>query len=109
MHPNISGQYVVGGTSIAFFGQIHPHIAEVYEIPENTLYGEIDIESLKSLSVQKETQFSPISSYQAIPRELNFIIPERAETGEIARIIASIHPWISPVTIDSVYRDDEKF
>lgn len=108
MHPNISGQYRIGDTPIAFFGQIHPRISEEFEIPENTLYMEIEYESLREHMQKKEIYFRPISIYQAVPRELNFILPEHAETGEIARIIQQVHPWITPVTIDSVYRDDEK-
>ncbi len=50
----------------------------------------------------------PISKYQTISRELNFLLPENTPTGEIAADISAVHPWIQNIVVDSVYRDVEK-
>lgn len=108
LHPGLTGHYSVADKTVATFGKIHPSIVENYEIPENTWYFEMDFETLHDLVQKKDLLFKKISVYQAIPRELNFILPENAETGLIAREIFALHPWITPVFIDSVYRDAEK-
>lgn len=53
-------------------------------------------------------RFQEISRFQTIPRELNFVLPEKTPTGEVARIIDATHPWIRELRVDSVYRDAEK-
>ena len=108
LHPGIMGSYRIDATEVVTFGQIHPSVAENFEAPEQTMYFEIDFEILLDFMLQEERLFQPISSYQSIPRELNFILPEHTETGKIARDIEALHPWISHVVVDSVYRDPTK-
>lgn len=108
LHPGISGSYHLDSVEIARFGRIHPEVAANFSLPEDTLYFEIDFSELLSLSREKEVFFRPISKYQTTSRELNFIMNEHTQTGDIAREIDALHPWISQVVVDSVYRDDEK-
>ena len=107
-HPGFSGTYRSDEGIFASIGKIHPSIAVSFEIPENTWYFEVDFELLFDLFLKKETIFKRISPYQAVSRELNFILDEKTETGTIADAISSTHPWIGRVIVDSVYRDDEK-
>jgi len=52
--------------------------------------------------------FQPISKFQSIERELNFVMNEDVNTGVIASAIDAHHPWIHNVIVDSIYRDTEK-
>lgn len=108
LHPGVSGEYREGELVIARFGQVHPMSAESYEMPPSTLYFEVDYEVLLELQLDKEIIFHPISKYQTISRELNFVLPETTRTGEIAHMIDATHPWIQNVVVDSIYRDDAK-
>ena len=90
------------------FGKIHPETAEAFEIPHETWYFEADMETLLMLSREKEVLFQAISRFQSIPRELNFVMDEKVQTGEVAKLIDSEHPWIHDVVVDSIYRDAEK-
>lgn len=108
LHPGISGEYREGDLVIGRFGRIHPMTAESYDIPNDTLYFEIEYEALLTLQSDKEILFYPISKYQTVSRELNFILDEHVQTGEVARAINAVHPWIGNVVVDSVYRDDAK-
>ena len=33
---------------------------------------------------------------------------ESTRTGEIATTISALHPWIRDITVDSIFRDDDK-
>lgn len=83
-------------------------MAENFEIPSETLYFEIDFDTIFALKEAEEKTFGAISPYQSIRRELNFVLPRTAETGKVANKIASVHPWISNVIVDSVFEDAEK-
>lgn len=108
LHPGICGEYTTSTGVLARFGRIHPQVAIAFEIPENTVYFEIDMEHLFLLSRESQKVFQPISPYQPIRRELNFLLPRQEETGKVARHIAAVHPWISEVVVASIYEDAEK-
>ncbi len=108
LHPGLSGAYEIGETRVASFGQIHPKVRQDFGIKVPLVYFEIDFATLLDLASEKDKRFRELSAYQALSRELNFVLPEKVHTGEIARDIESVHPWISDVQIDSIFRDDEK-
>ena len=108
IHPGISGTYREEDTLLAQFWVIHPEVAHAFHIPENTLYFEIDFREIEERYKNKDTRFHTISRYQTIPRELNFILEKHTPTGDVARIIDSIHPWITDVYVDSVFEDEIK-
>lgn len=108
LHPGISGQYREGETVFVTFGRIHPETAETFDISPETLYWEGDISAILARKCEKEIRVQPISKFQSIPRELNFVMDEIVHTGPIATDIESFHPWISNVSVESIYRDATK-
>ncbi|MBC7498778.1 phenylalanine--tRNA ligase subunit beta [Candidatus Gracilibacteria bacterium] len=106
LHPGVSGEYREGESIFIRFGQVHPATAEAFDIPPETLYWEADIGLLLSHFEERETRVAPISRFQSIPRELSFVMDELTHTGPIALTIESHHPWISGVTVASIYRDE---
>jgi phenylalanyl-tRNA synthetase beta chain len=108
LHPGVSGSYKEGDMSILDFGRIHPAVAENFGLPSDTLYFEADFETLLMHAREKDTRFSPISKYQTIPRELNFVMDTHTPTGEVVRTLSTLHPWITLVTVDSVFEDEAK-
>ena len=107
-HPGASGTYIINDTSIGKFWHLHPSVLESFNIPESSLYFEIEYETLLWFFQEKEVVFSPISRFQSIPRDLNFILPSHTPTGHIARSIDAIHPWIHDVQVVDTYEDDSK-
>ena len=108
LHPGVSGEYREGESVFISFGRVHPATAEAFDIPAETLYWEADVELLLSHFDLKETRVTPISRFQSIPRELSFVMDELVHTGPIALTIESHHPWISGVTVGSIYRDEAR-
>ena len=108
LHPGVSGEYREGESVFISFGRVHPATAEAFDIPADTLYWEADIGLLLSHFELKENRVAPISRFQSIPRELSFVMDELVHTGPIALTIESHHPWISGVTVGSIYRDDTR-
>jgi phenylalanyl-tRNA synthetase beta subunit len=70
---------------------VHPETVDAYDIP-----------------LDMDNTFYPISKYQRIDRELNFVMSETTRTGVIATTISALHPWITGVVVDSIYRDESK-
>ena len=97
---------------VSFKGEDKQYIETVkgitFDIPANTLYWEWDLTQLLVANEDKEIRVQPISKFQAIPRELNFVMDETVHTGPIATNIEAFHPWIHNVTVESIYRDEAK-
>lgn len=108
LHPWIAGRYVIGDDTICLFWQVHPWVAEAYDINVHSLYFEIDYTLLLNFRNESEIFFQPISRFQSIRRELNFVVDETTRTWEMKSHISSVHPWIRDIYVDSVYRDEEK-
>lgn len=83
-------------------------VSESFQLLRGTLFFDADYELILALMQDRDVRFAPISRYQTIPRELNFVLPSHTPTGDIARIIDAVHPWITDVHVDSVYEDEAK-
>lgn len=107
LHPGASGSYREDDVIIAEFGKVHPAVSESFGLGE-AYYFEIDFETLLSHMENSEQRFQPISRFQTIPRELNFVMDTHTPTGDVARTLDALHPWITDVTVDSIFEDVEK-
>ncbi len=87
---------------------MHPGIAESYDIDAGTMYFEIEYNELLRIKNESERRFRPLSRFQTIQRELNFVVDEHTRTGDMAVHLQTTHPWIEHVIVDSIFRDDEK-
>ena len=107
LHPGVSGSYRENDVVIAEFWKIHPAVASAFWLVDG-LYFELDFATLLDHMENSEIRFQPISRYQTIPRELNFVMDTHTPTGEVARSLDALHPWITSVTVDSIFEDSEK-
>lgn len=107
LHPGASGRYMEDDRIIAEFWKIHPAVASNFWL-EEWFYFEIDFSTLLEHMEDGEVRFESISRYQTIPRELNFVMNTHTPTGEVARTLDALHPWITHVTVDSIFEDAEK-
>lgn len=108
LHPNKSGHYLSPVGTLWEIWVIHPAVAEYFWLPNTTIFFEIDFRILKHLSRENDMRFVSLSRYQTIPRELNFVMDARTPTGEVARTLDALHPWITGVHVDSIYEEEEK-
>jgi phenylalanyl-tRNA synthetase beta chain len=105
MHPGVCGQYMVDGNVCITFGRVHPSVAASFCISPDTYIWEGDYEYILSLSRHSLLSYKETSRYQHIPRELNFVMPERTPTGDIATYIQSLHTYIHDIVVIDTYRD----
>lgn len=108
LHPGISGSYSLDEAVLIRFGKIHPETAYAFDISTEILYFECDYEAILRLRTDIDERFHEISRFQTIHRELNFLLPQGTPTGDIARIIDAMHPWITELRVDSIFEDEEK-
>lgn len=88
LHPGISADVIDAETGklIARFGKINPRVAQEYEIPERTFYGEVYCDNLNELKV-KTFAVKRISKFPIVERDLALVVDENITVGQIEEII----------------------
>ena len=80
-HPYRSAEVYLGRELLGLIGQIHPKMAQDYDIAE-TVALEINLEVLLRNKPQK-VKFSEVSKYPSISRDLAFVVKDEVKVGDI--------------------------
>ncbi|MCK9272172.1 phenylalanine--tRNA ligase subunit beta [Candidatus Gracilibacteria bacterium] len=109
-HPNKSGNFVLeNGKKLVTFGYINPIVASNFSLDDsNLIYFEIDFNLLFDNYLASNLEFSEISKFPGIDRELNFVIPEKTPVGEIIEVINNSDILIRNTRVIDIYRNEEK-
>ncbi|MBO4377803.1 MAG: phenylalanine--tRNA ligase subunit beta, partial [Clostridia bacterium] len=87
-HPGRSARLVCGDAVIAQLGQIHPDIAQKYDLPETTLLAEVDLVALYAAATPMG-QAAAVSHMQAVSRDLALVMPEAQPLGPVMAAMRS--------------------
>ena len=88
LHPGKSADIIDLQTRlpIARFGEIHPKVAAIYDIPATTLYAEINTDILVSKK-DKKISIKPISKFPVVERDLAVLVDESVAVADILTIV----------------------
>ncbi|MEF9968199.1 MAG: phenylalanine--tRNA ligase subunit beta, partial [Longicatena sp.] len=84
-HPFRSAQVFVGKELLGILGQIHPKMAQRYDI-QDTYALEINLEVLLNNKASK-VKYNEVSKYPSITRDLAFVVSEDIKVGDILKSI----------------------
>lgn len=85
-HPGVSAAYKVDGVTIATLGELHPQIAKNYDLEGKCYLFEINISALLE-TVRSQLQYTPISKFPGITRDLAIVAPRSVSAETIQQII----------------------
>ena len=103
-HPGRSAlvQSSVGDINYGIFGEVHPDVAESFEIGARCHAAEIDIDLLYKNSGAQKT-YAPVPKYPAVTRDLALVCDENVESAVIYDIIkeqsGKIFEWARPFDV----------
>lgn len=97
LHPYISADVLINGTSIGFIGKVHPLISK-----DELYVCEINLNTLKSIPSGK-IKFKEISKYPAIKKDISFIFIDNVISDEVIKDIRKL----GGKTLTEVYAYDE--
>ena len=103
MHPGKTAQIKKGKDILATIGELHPKIANAFDIPKKIFVFECDIETLKKYS-SKNFHYDQLPKYPAITRDLAILVDKSIGAGEIEKVIAKNGgKFFNGVTLFDVY------
>jgi phenylalanyl-tRNA synthetase beta chain len=105
LHPRSATSLHIGGREAGAFGELHPSVAEAFDLPRGVLAGELDAEILLS-------EASLIPPYHGVPkfpaslRDVAIVVDERVTASEVVAEVrrADSAGLVEEVTVFDVYR-----
>ena len=106
-HPGKTAKVTVGKDIIAVFGEVHPEVAENYDLSENCYIAEIALDKLvKYAKVDKK--YVEVPKFPAVERDIAMIVDEKIEVGQIEKAIKKKSKKIlEEAKLFDVYRHDK--
>lgn len=86
MHPTRSAVIKLSGESIGFLGQLHPEVAEAWELNRPVTVCEVDLKSVSRLA-SIVPRFVPLPRYPAAKRDLAIVAPREVSARQFENAI----------------------
>ena len=86
LHPRRCAQLVVGNSHIGAGGQIHPRVADQWQVPRTLLLAELDLEAILA-NIPERFAYRPIPPFPAAKRDIAVVVPAELPAEQVWREI----------------------
>lgn len=106
MHPGRTARILLEGNSIGFLGQIHPQVANEYDIPE-TYVAELNLTAIEE-AITESNVFVDIPKIPAVSRDIALLLDEEISHQDILDSINSLSiKHLIAIKLFDVYAGDK--
>jgi phenylalanyl-tRNA synthetase beta chain len=107
LHPGQAAEILVEGTSVGWFGQVHPDVAAEYGLTKKAFVMELDLSLLAPLR-ESEIVFEALPKFPALERDLALVLPKAVPAAEVAAKIETITKHlVERVELFDVYQGEQ--
>ena len=85
-HPGRKALLTVNGKTAGQFGEIHPDVAEAFEISGRVYLAEIELDALLS-GRNTEKKYRALPRFPAVERDVALVLGEKVQSGDVAATI----------------------
>jgi phenylalanyl-tRNA synthetase beta chain len=105
LHPGRAAELLIDGKPVGSFGQMHPRVAEAYELGErDVLAGEFDVEALQAAAPSRYP-YAPVPRFPAALRDIAVVVDEAVTAERLAaEIRAAGGELLRDVRLFDLYR-----
>ena len=89
LHPGRSARLVMDGSTIGFFGQLHPEEAARRKLKQPAILGELRVDRMLLLGLRHPIP-REISRFQPVRRDFSFLLPPELPYGAVAEALAAL-------------------
>lgn len=86
LHPGRHAEIRVGEKTIGYLGQVHPEVAENYDIKTDVYVAVIDL-ALMAECIRKEIKYRALARFPAVTRDISLVMKKLIPAGTIEEII----------------------
>ncbi len=85
LHPRRSAAIDYRGDFVGWVGELHPEVADAFELSGRVVYAEVDFTNMAELIESAPTpQARPLPRFPPVARDVAMLVPEQHTAGEIA-------------------------
>lgn len=85
LHPGRQANVIYDGQIVGYLGEIHPQVADNYEIKERVYVAVMDMPVIVSLA-SFERKYEGIARFPAVSRDISMVMPKGILVGEVEKI-----------------------
>jgi phenylalanyl-tRNA synthetase beta chain len=102
LHPGRSASVLVDGRAAGWMGELHPRLAQAFELPAAPVVFEVDLEFL---SQGRQPTARPVSKLPLVRRDLAVVIDEKIPAQSVVdALVAAKPPVVDHIGLFDVYR-----
>jgi phenylalanyl-tRNA synthetase beta chain len=101
LHPGRCAHIIVDGVSVGVIAALHPNVAKLYDIPEDTYVCEVDA-SIFALGAK--IAYKPYSRFPGIRRDLSLLIEDSTPYSDLYSVLTKL---LKDIKLFDVYADDK--
>ena len=103
-HPGRCAKITIAGVDVGFVGQIHPLVAQNYDIDADVYCAEVNFDLLFDLQLPEAT-YVPLPKYPSVTRDLSIICDETVTVADVEDVIkAAAGKLLRNVVLFDIYR-----
>ena len=104
-HPTRSAELMVAGDVVGVAGELHPAVADLYELNGRVAVVELDLARLVAL--QPNAQMAPVSTFPHVDFDLSFEVPADLAAGDLIRSTTAVSLLVERARVFDDYRNAE--
>jgi phenylalanyl-tRNA synthetase beta chain len=102
LHPRHSATVVAGGDPVGEVGELHPRVADAFELPRGVHAFRLSLEALLR-AARLVPQHRPIPRFPAVLRDLAVVVRDDVPSASVEALVRE-EPLVASVTLFDVYR-----
>lgn len=108
LHPRRRARLSVGGRAVGALGEVHPDVAEAFELDVRAVYGVLDVDALLAAGAARGLpQAKPLPRFPAVVRDVAVVVREGVLAGEVADVAREAGgELVEAVELFDVYRGE---
>lgn len=86
LHPGRQAQMIYDNTVIGYLGEIHPEVADNYQLGERTYIAVIDMPAIMD-KISFDIKYTGIAKFPSVSRDISMVMPKSVLVGTIEGVI----------------------
>ncbi len=86
LHPGRQANIIYGDVCVGYLGEVHPAVADTYEIGEKAYVAVIDLPVINELA-SFDIKYKGIAKFPAVTRDISMVMPKSVLVGEVEKVI----------------------
>jgi phenylalanyl-tRNA synthetase beta chain len=105
LHPFKQAAVVVGGKRLGVVGELHPKVADAFELSGEVYLFEVDLTALLPFTLEHR-MFQPISRFPAVVRDMALVVDAGVTNAQVQKIMRGF-PLVSDVSLFDLYSGEQ--